>query len=390
MKSVLLDEVATFVRGVTFKPEETVFDYTSNAVACFRTKNVQSDLDQRDLIFLPEQCIRREDQFIQPGDMLMSSANSWNLVGKLCWIPPLTYRATAGGFISILRPKNDKIFPRYLYNWVVYPKTQDRLRNCGRQTTNISNLNFRQALNLDLPLPPLEEQKRIADILDKADAIRRKRQEALRLTDEFLRSVFLEIFGDPVTNPKGWPLFPLKSLGRISTGSTPPSSKKDMFGGSIPFITPGDLKGEWVETVRFVTEEGAQEARTIRAGATLVCCIGATIGKMGKSKTHSAFNQQINAVEWNEQVVDNYGLECLKFFKPLIAQKGASTTLPILNKSSFQILEIPLAPIELQERFTRIVKNCEANKAHSQKSLEESQNLFASLQQRAFSEELFQ
>lgn len=163
-----------------------------------------------------------------------------------------------------------------------------------------------------------------------------------------------------------------------------------MFGGSIPFITPGDLKGEWVETVRFVTEEGAQEARTIRAGATLVCCIGATIGKMGKSKTHSAFNQQINAVEWNEQVADDYGLECLKFFKPQIAQKGASTTLPILNKSSFQILEIPLAPIELQERFTRIVKNCEANKAHSQESLKESQNLFASLQQRAFSGELLQ
>ncbi|POC15472.1 type I restriction endonuclease subunit R, partial [Vibrio vulnificus] len=57
---------------------------------------------------------------------------------------------------------------------------------------------------LEIPLPPLEEQKRIAAILDKADAIRQKRKQAIALADEFLRSVFLEMFGDPVSNPKGW------------------------------------------------------------------------------------------------------------------------------------------------------------------------------------------
>lgn len=334
-------------------------------------------------------CLKGYTAF-QKGDVLVAKITPCMENGKATVVEnilsPIGFGSTE---FHVIRPKPN-FDSRYLFHAVWNPTF--RLEAGKNMTGSAGQKRVPKSFleRFEIPLPPIEEQKRIADILDKADAIRRKRQEALRLNDEFLRSVFLEMFGDPVTNPKQWPVFPLKSLGRISTGSTPPSSKKDMFGGSIPFITPGDLKGEWVETVRFVTEEGAQEARTIRAGATLVCCIGATIGKMGKSKTHSAFNQQINAVEWNEQVADDYGLECLKFFKPQIAQKGASTTLPILNKSSFQILEIPLAPIELQERFTRIVKNCEANKAHSQESLKESQNLFASLQQRAFSGELLQ
>ena len=274
----------------------------------------------------------------------------------------------------------------YLFHFMSVYVNQLRLMSIGGV---IKYIKLGNITDTKIPLPPLEEQKRIANILDNADTIRRKRQEALRLTDEFLRSVFLEMFGDPVTNAKGWPIFTLHTLGRVSTGSTPPSSKKDMFGGSIPFITPGDLKGGRVETVRFVTEEGARETRTIRPGATLVCCIG-TIGKMGKAKTRSTFNQQINAVEWNEQASDDYGLECLKFFKKIISEKGSSTTLPILNKSSFQNLEIPWAPIELQKQFSQFLKKIEAKKMTAIRLSEESQNLFACLQQQAFSGELLQ
>ena len=68
---------------------------------------------------------------------------------------------------------------------------------------------------MEIPLPPLEEQKRIAAILDKADALRRKRQQAIDLTDRLLRSIFLDMFGDPVTNPKGWEVEPLEHIGQI-------------------------------------------------------------------------------------------------------------------------------------------------------------------------------
>ena len=180
----------------------------------------------------------------------------------------------------------------------------------------------------------------------------------------------------------------LQELGKISTGTTPPSKLENMFDGSIPFVTPGDLKEGWISTKRTVTEEGAKQSRTVRQGATLVCCIGATIGKMGKTAQVSAFNQQINAVEWNRQVSDSFGIEVLKFFKARIADQGMSTTLPILNKSSFQRLTIPVPPISDQFKFAGIIESIERNASRLNSQLAESENLFSSLQQRAFRGEL--
>ena len=107
-----------------------------------------------------------------------------------------------------------------------------------------------------------------------------------------------------------------------------------MFDGPIPFVTPGDLESD-DSVKRSVTEAGAVEVGTVRPGATLVCCIGATIGKIGRAAVRSAFNQQINAVEWGRSVHDTYGFSVLRFFKPTIIAWGASTTLPILKKSAF-------------------------------------------------------
>jgi type I restriction enzyme S subunit len=240
----------------------------------------------------------------------------------------------------------------------------------------------------EIPLPPLEEQRRIAAVLDKADALRRQRQESLQLTEKLLQSVFIDMFGDPVTNPRGYRAKTLKEWGRVSTGTTPKSSKEGMFGGAIPFVTPGDLKETWVQTVRTVTAEGAENSRTVRKGATLVCCIGATIGKMGKAAQTSAFNQQVNAIEWYDEVLDDYGLEAMRFLKRTIIQNGSAATLPILNKSAFQSLELPVAPIEEQKRFIEVVRLLERVKADSVESADEAEKMFSSLQQRAFRGEL--
>ncbi len=249
-------------------------------------------------------------------------------------------------------------------------------------------MNSELVRGVQIPLPPLAEQKRIAAILDKADAIRRKLQQSLRLSDDFLRSVFLDMFGDPVTNPKGWKEMELQKLGKISTGTTPSSKLADMFDGNIPFITPGDLKEGWISAKRTVTEQGAKQSRTVRKGATLVCCIGATIGKMGKAAQLSAFNQQINAVEWDKQVNDSFGLEVLKFFKTRIANQGMSTTLPILNKSAFQRLTIPVPPVSDQNKYANVVDSIERHASKLRSQLGDAETLFFSLQQRAFRGEL--
>lgn len=242
------------------------------------------------------------------------------------------------------------------------------------------------ASEIPIPLPPVSEQRRIAAILDQADALRTKRREALVQLDSLTQSIFIEMFGDPATNAKGWPMKAIKELGKVTTGGTPPSSKNGMFDGPIPFVTPGDLDSD--EPVkRSITEAGAAEVTTVRAGAVLVCCIG-TIGKIGIASIRSAFNQQINAIEWGSELNDCYGASVLRFFAPTMKAWGASTTVPILKKSAFEKIEIPAPPIELQTEFAKRQVALDVVKASSTTSLAILDDLFRSLQSRAFRGEL--
>jgi len=214
---VQLGDVAAFVRGITFKPDDVVHVGTPGSAACMRTKNVQAELDLSDVWGIPESFVRREDQYLMPGDMLVSSANSWNLVGKCCWVPSLPWRSTFGGFISVLRPNRAMIEPRYLFRWFASDRTQATVRSFGQQTTNISNLNVDRCLKLKIPLPPLPEQRRIAQILDKADALRAKRRAALAQLDTLTKSIFLDMFGDPATNR--WSMTTIDGVASQSDGA---------------------------------------------------------------------------------------------------------------------------------------------------------------------------
>ncbi|MBN8800434.1 MAG: restriction endonuclease subunit S [Stenotrophomonas acidaminiphila] len=235
-----------------------------------------------------------------------------------------------------------------------------------------------------VPLPPLPEQHRIAAILDKTDTLRTRRREVLAQLDRLTQSIFVDLFGDPAKNPRSWPTRTLKELGKVSTGGTPPSALDGMFGGDIPFVTPGDLESNQV-VKRKVTEAGAQKAGTVRAGASLVCCIGATIGKMGLATVRSSFNQQLNAVEWfSDAMDDQYGLAALRFFKPTIIAWGASTTLPILKKSSFEKVSIPVPPLELQQEFARRSRSVTKLGERLRVAQEVESTLFDALQDRAF------
>ena len=81
---VALGEIATLIRGITYKPSDVCEATTQSAVACMRTKNVQEDLDESDIVWIPASIIRNSSKYLNPGDILVSSANSWNLVGKGC------------------------------------------------------------------------------------------------------------------------------------------------------------------------------------------------------------------------------------------------------------------------------------------------------------------
>ena len=381
-----LGDVARFIRGITFKPDDTVPLNSPDAVVCMRTKNVQKDLDQTDLIAVSPHFIKRDEQWLGEGDVLVSSANSWELVGKCCWVPDLPFTATAGGFISILR--SEGVFPRYLYHWMASGKTQHELRHCGRQTTNISNLSYERALELEIPLPPLPEQKRIAAILDKADAIRRKRARALKLADEFLKSVFLDMFGDPVTNPKGWPIAKFAEVGELDRGRSRhrPRNAPELLGGQYPLIQTGDVAnadGYIRNYTQTYSEKGLHQSKMWPAG-TLCITIAANIAKTAILTFDACFPDSIVGFKPNGLVRTEYVQYWQSFLHNILEDSAPESAQKNINLAILRKLDIPVPPAKDQDVFLQMITNTLRIKNTDCKGRSLCRELFGSLAQSAF------
>mgnify|MGYP005862110885 CR=1 FL=1 len=249
----------------------------------------------------------------------------------------------------------------------------------------IPHVDKRHLEELLIPQYSFNEQKRIAAILDQADALRRLRQRAVDRLNTLGQAIFHEMFGRK-RSPK---LVELKALGQVKTGSTPSTKVAEYFDGDIPFMTPGDLETDR-PVARYLSAAGAEKSRSVVAGSTLVCCIGATIGKTDIAHKNCTFNQQINAIEWSNDISSAYGYYAVRGLRPEIERmgRGASTTLPILKKSLFQELRIPIADRNDQVQFEERIKAVEKQKGMYSSSAACAENLFSSLQSRAFRGEL--
>lgn len=319
-------------------------------------------------------------KIFEPGCILFPRSGSVFLNHRAI----LGVRACVVSHIGILHGFSDRIYPAFLYR---YLQTYDMTR-LSKKTTGVDSIAFSDVKKIEIPVPSLDEQEHIVQLLDEAEELRRLRAEANHRTADLIPALFYDLFGDPFANSHGWLTEELRRLGRVVTGSTPPSSKVGMFGGEIPFITPGDLENNTFKTQRYVTEAGAAESRTVRAGSTLVCCIGATIGKTDRSWKRSAFNQQINAVEWGDQIDDDFGVVCMKQCSSMVTSRASSTALPILKKSLFEQIQIPVPPLSLQRLFAERVAEVRALEEKQVASRKRLDDLFQSLLHRAFQGEL--
>ena len=362
-----LGDVASFVRGITFKPGDVVPVGSPGSVACMRTKNVQSELDLSDVWGIPESFVKRADQYLLTRDLLVSSANSWNLVGKCCRVPQLQWPATFGGFISVLRGDPSQIEARYLYHWFSSPRIQATVRSLGQQTTNISNLNVDRCLRLWLPLPSLPEQRWIAEILDKADALRTKRRAALVQLDTLTQSIFLDMFGDPATNPKRWPVVLLReSTARIQIG--PFGSllhREDYVEGGIPLVNPKHIQQEAIQPDPSETVSARKFAELdtyhLQAGDVVM-------GRRGEMGRCAVVNEDSGPLLCgtgsvlvrpdNEHTTSLFLLFLLSSaaLKARLERLSLGQTLPNLNSQIVEGLEVPLPPLTVQLEFAARVE----------------------------------
>jgi len=339
----------------------------------------------------PKEAPSRARQLVQEGDVLVSTVRP-NLNG-VAYVPKKLDGATASTGFCVLRPKEKEIDGRYLFYWV---QTLKFIRDMVKFATgaNYPAISDRIVKASKIPLPPMAEQKRIAAILDKADAIRRKRRQVIQLADEFLRSVFLDMFGDPATNPKGWQIKKIRQLGKVVTGNTPSRQILENYGEHIEWIksdninTPSHILTKAEEAL---SEAGEKLGRTVPANSTLVTCIAGTpecIGNAALADRKVAFNQQINAIVPFDNV-DPYFLYMLVIISKKIIQRASTNSMKgMVSKGTFQEIELISPPYNLQKKFGSHFYAYLNYLDKQELQLKESDNLFNSLCQKAFRGEL--
>lgn len=292
-----------------------------------------------------------------------------------------------GRGVAGLRPNPSKLDVNYLWHFISANKESLASKGTGSTFKQVSRSHIAE---WEIPLPSLDKQKRIAVILDKADALRRKRQQAIDLADQFLRSVFLEMFGDPVTNPKGWPVH---AIGEITDCIVPGRDKPKSFTGSTPWVTTNDLVhlGTTYEPENFKGLSEAEiaevRARVVPKDAVLMTCVG-DLGVISIAGKDMVINQQLHAFLSLGKTENSFLAYALSFQKGYMLTMASNTTVPYMNKTICNSVPVALPPMELQRKFDEIYRAAQKTFATMTDFSTGASGHFNSLSQQAFSGQL--
>jgi len=268
-------------------------------------------------------------------------------------------------------------------------EAQDLAGNSNRAAMG-ATLNKAKLQLITIPLPPVGVQRRIAAILERADTLRAKRREALTHLDDLIQSIFLHMFGDPVTNPRRLPTRRLGDWGLVTTGNTPSRAEAANFGHGIEWIKSDNLATRTFIASRAaerLTPLGEQSARTVPEGSILVTCIAGSPNSIGNAAIidrRVAFNQQINALTASH--TDPYFLLTqLRVGKRLVQEQSTGGMKGLVNKSAFSSIQLLDPPVEEQLQLASKVRDLLRETIQHSDSLARVNELYATLQKSAFS-----
>jgi type I restriction enzyme S subunit len=305
----------------------------------------------------------------------------------------LNHRALLGidafvvSHLAIVIPDKNKIDPKYLYYWSCAwdPRLQ-------AQVTSLPSLPLSIIQKAIVPLPPLPEQRRIVDILDRSAAIMRLRDEAQTKIKEIIPALFIDMFGDPTTNPKGWKTSSFNDLVDTISGGTPSKERLDFWSGDVPWVSPKDMKRTLISDAQDHINENVFEETNMK----LIPPQSILIVVRGMILVHSvpvalttvpvAINQDMKAFVPKGGLNADYICWSLIVLKKTLLEKvtTAAHGTKKIDASTFDQLTLPVPPIKKQEAFSRAISAIQGVTAN----LSAARLLSAHLQQSLLSKEM--
>jgi type I restriction enzyme S subunit len=387
---VMLGEVSDQVRGVTYKKSDSSSTPSPGTCGVVRAGNIlHGRLTTDDLVYVPSALVAPR-QILDVGDVLVAtSSGSIDVVGKAAEVRFPTDVAF-GAFCKVLRP-GPAVDPRYFAHCFKTPRYRRHVRSAA-EGANINNLRAADLNEYTIPLPPIEEQRRIAAVLDAADALRAKRRQAIAKLDTLTQAIFIAGL-DGLVSPS-----PLGAHLTFLTSGARGWAKYYSDSGSR-FVRSLDVQMNAIgnDDVVFVDPPESAEARRIRVGAgdVLLTITGSRIGRAAEAPREIAgsyISQHVAIIRVDEAtLLPRYLATWLtnpQLGQRQIASRQYGQTKPGLNLDQIRSFELPIPSIETQQELVAAVDSADRVALDSHRSRSQLDSLFASLQQRAFRGEL--
>jgi type I restriction enzyme, S subunit len=373
-----IGEVCELVSGYAFKSSEFKLD-SQKGLPIIRIQNVGNPNSD----FVYWESSYDEKFLVNEEDILLSLSGS---VKVDIWKGPK----------ALLNQRIVKIIPKSCVNkkwiyWAIHKKIDD-ISNIGKKSI-INNISVNELKKLDIYVPNLEQQNAIVSVLNKAQELIDKRKAQIEALDQLTQSVFLEMFGDPVKNNKNWVMQKLSETGELKRGISKhrPRNAPELLNGPYPLIQTGDIANSGIFIKKYnqtYSELGLKQSKMWPKG-TLCITIAANIAQTGILTFDACFPDSVVAYIPKNYMSNIYVHFWFTFLQRIIEANAPESAQKNINLKILSELEIPVPPVELQNKFAEIVQKIESQKDLLQKSLEELENNFNSLMQRAFKGELF-
>lgn len=331
------------------------------------------------------------DYEIQPGDVLVTTMGT---IGRAAVAPLDIGRTIIDSHLFRMRVDTSRVYPPFLCYALNSQLVISQLKRMARGAI-MEGLNTGILKECLIPLPELPEQNRTVAILKEADRLRRTRRDACQLSDTFLQSVFLEMFGEPVRNPRGWDM---SSLGDVVTELYRYPTYYD-----ITYVDSGvpEIRGELIaedgqiahscKNLRFISVATSQRfPRTILEAGDIVMSVRGTIGKIGlvpKSLQGANITANLIRIALDRDQVDPIFLwHLLKSdaLQAALLRVSASTTILTVKALDLKGLSVIVPPLPLQQKFAAIVRRFERLRAQQREAERQAEHLFQTLLHRAF------
>lgn len=287
----------------------------------------------------------------------------------------------------VAQPKTNDINAKFVYHYLF---GNIRILEEGFKGAGLKHISKSYISDIDLPKIPRSRQDKIVSVLDSADNLRQKRKEQLALLDDYLKSVFFDMFGDPLSNNKNITTKKIGELGEVITGNTPSRQKKEYYGEHIEWIKSDNINTpEFILTKseEYLSEAGAKVGRLSPVGSVLVTCIAGSpdcIGNCAITDREVAFNQQINAFVPSDGITTEFFFSQIHICKKLIQKASTESMKGMVSKGRFSEISILAPSMEEQRKFSMMFREVANTKQKMRVSLGEMDNHFNALMQRYF------